>query len=203
MINRINRIKNLIVSPKNEWGVIEGENMPHVKLFTSYVLPLSLITVVAAFIGYGVIGYSVFGFRVHSIELGVKQAIVQWITMVAGIYVSALGIYFLAKPFGANKNFDKSFSLVAHAYTPFLLSGIFYILPSISWLAFLLGIYSLYLLYLGLQPMMKAPAEKNTGYFFASLGTIVAAAMTIWLMVWIFMLIVGAIFYGSALRYGF
>jgi hypothetical protein len=194
-----NRIKNILVSPKSEWDVIEGENTPHVKLLTSYVLPLSLIVAIAAFIGYGIIGYS---FRVHSIGMGVRQAIIQWVTMGVGLYVLTFAIFFLSKIFGANKNFDKSFSLAAYAYTPFFLGGIFYILPLISWMAFLVGIYGFFLLFVGIQPMMKAPAEKNIGYFFATLGATIAAAMTIWFIVWIFILIGSAIFIGSALHYG-
>ena len=194
----INRIKNIIMSPKTEWDVIEGETTPHVKLFTSYILPLSLIPAIAAFIGYGLIGYSVLGFHVHSIEWGVRQAIVQWITMAIGVYITAFVVDFLAEHFGAKKNFDKSFSLVAHAYTPALLGGIFYILPSISWLAFVPGIYSLYLLYIGLQPMMKAPAEKNNGYFIASLVTmiVVTAILSVILGMILVRSYVGAGFYG-------
>jgi hypothetical protein len=163
------KIKNLIVSPKNEWGVIEGENSPHEVLFIKYVLPLSLIGAVAAFIGFGVIGYSVMGFRVHSLEWGFKQAIVQWVIMIGSVYLTAFVINMLADTFGATKSFDKAFSLVAHAYLPVFLGGIFYILPSLTWLAVIPGIYGLYLLYIGLQPMMKVAAEKNTVYFVISI----------------------------------
>jgi len=161
----INRVKQIITAPKDEWAVIEGENTPHVKLFTGYILPLSLIPAIAAFIGYGLIGYTVFGIRVNSIDWGVRQAIVHWITMVCGIYVTAFIVDLLAGNFGAQKNFDKAFSLVAYSYTPMLVAGIFYILPSLSWLASLAGLYGLYLLYIGLQPLMKVPADKNLGYF--------------------------------------
>ena len=51
----INRVKNVLVSPKTEWAVIEAENSPHAKVFTSYVLLLAIIPAAAAFIGYGLI----------------------------------------------------------------------------------------------------------------------------------------------------
>ena len=39
------------------------------------------------------------------------------------------------------------------------------ILPGIGWLIALVGgIYSIYLLYLGLSPTMKSPVEKSGGY---------------------------------------
>lgn len=165
----INKIKNILITPKTEWTTIEEENTPHVKLFVSYVLLLALIPAIAAFIGYGLIGYSVFGIRASSIEFGIRQAISQFITMAGGVYITAFVIDFLAEYFGSKKDFTKAFSLVTYSYTPMFLGGIFYILPSISWLASLAGIYSLYLLYIGLKPMMKTPDDKVTSYFVVSL----------------------------------
>ena len=67
---------------------------------------------------------------------------------------------------------------MAYSYAPMFVAGVFYILPSLSWLASLAGLYGLYLLYIGLQPMMKAPADKQTSYFVVSLiVTIVVSAV--------------------------
>ena len=175
----INRVKEILVAPKKEWATIEGENTSHAKLFTGYVLPLSLIPAIAIFIGYGLIGYRVLGVYVHSVEWGIRQAVVQWVAIAGGIYVTAFVINFLADHFGAKKDFDKSFALVAYAYTPACIGGIFYIFPSLSWLAGLAGLYGLYLLYIGLQPMMKAPAEKNTSYFIVSLVATIVVMVVI------------------------
>ena len=169
----INRVKNILTVPKTEWTAIEGENTPHVKLFTTYVLPLAVIPAVAAFIGYGLIGYSVLGFRVGSVGLGIRQAVTQFIVSAAGVYLTAFIINFLAENFGAKKNLDKAFSLVAYAYTPMFIGGIFYILPSLSILASLAGLYGLYLLYIGMQPLMKSPEDKTTVYFVVSLLTMI------------------------------
>ena len=166
----ISRVKNILFTPKTEWQTIEAENAPHMKVFTSYVALLALIPTIAAFIGYGLIGYRVplLG-NIASISLGIRYAIQYYILMAGGVYLTAFVINFLAENFGATKNFDKAFSLVAYAYTPMFVAGIFYILPSLAWIAGLGGIYSLYLLYIGLQPMMKQPAEKTTSYFVVSL----------------------------------
>jgi hypothetical protein len=172
-------VKNILVSPKTEWTTIEGENTPHVKLFTAYVLPLALIPAVAAFVGYGLIGYSVLGIHFHSMEWGVRQAIIQFIVIAGGAYVSAFVISLLAENFGARKDLDRAFSLVAYAYTPMCVGGVFYLLPSLSWLASLAGIYGLYLLYIGLKPMMQVPAEKNDSYFIVSLIVTVAVVFVL------------------------
>ena len=165
----INRIKNVLVSPKTEWVAIEAETEPHVKVLTSYVAPLALIPAVAAFIGYGLIGYSVLGVNITSSSFGLRQAIVLYITLVGGVYLTAFVIDMLAEKFGAVKDLNRAFSLVAYAYTPMFVAGVFYILPALSWIASLAGIYGLYLLYIGLQPMMKAPNDKQTSYFVVSL----------------------------------
>jgi hypothetical protein len=165
----INRIKSILVSPKGEWQTIGAENSPHLKVFTTYVVPLALIPAIAAFIGYGLIGYSVLGHHVGNIGWGVRQAIVQYAAMLGGTYITAFVINALAENFETRKDFDRAFSLVAYAYTPMFAGGVFYLLPSLSWLASLAGLYGLYLLYTGLQPVMKAPADKQMPYFVVAL----------------------------------
>jgi hypothetical protein len=174
----ISRIKSILTAPKKEWAVIESEHSSHAKVFTTYVVLLAIIPAVAAFIGYGLIGYSVLGVHVHSVSWGIRQAVVQYISMLGGTYLTAFVINALADNFGAKKEFDRAFSLVAYAYTPMFVGGVFYLLPSLSILASLAGLYGLYLLYTGLQPMMKTPADKQTSYFVISLiVTIVVSAV--------------------------
>jgi len=175
----IDRVKNVLFSPKTEWPTIEAENEPHAKVFTSYVVPLALIPAVAAFIGYGLIGYSVLGVKITTMGWGIRQAIMQYILMCGGVYLTAFIIDALAANFGARKDFNRAFSLVAYSYTPMFVAGVFYILPMLSWLASLAGLYGLYLLYIGLQPMMKAPEEKQTSYFVVSLIVTIVVSVVI------------------------
>jgi len=170
----INRIKNILVSPKTEWLTIDQENDTSITVLTKYVLLLAAIPAIAAFIGYGVIGYSVLGFHFASISLGIRQAIIQYVTVVGTVYITAYVVDVLASNFGSQKNFDKAFSLVAYAYTPAMVGGIFYIYHPLTIIAGLASLYSLYLLYIGLSPMMKTPSEKRTTYFVVSLLVLVA-----------------------------
>ena len=190
----VNRVKSILVSPKTEWPIIDGENDSHITVLTKYVLLLAAIPAVAAFIGYGLIGYSVLGFHSASVSLGIRHAIIQYITMVGGVYLTAFVINILAENFGSKKNFDKAFSLVAYSYTPAFIGGIFYIYHSLSILAGLASIYSLYLLYIGLTPMMKTSSEKRTSYFVVSLLVMLAAFF-------ILSMILTAVIVGSAYRF--
>jgi len=189
------RVKEILIAPKTEWTAIEGENTPYMKLFMSYVLPLSFIPAIAAFIGYGIIGTRFMGVHFHSIGFGIRQAVVQWVAMVAGVFLTAAIINLLADSFGAKKNYDRAFALVAYSYTPMFLAGIFLLLPSLSWLAMLAGLYGLYILYLGMKPMMGVSDEKNTVYFIISLvATIVVTG--------VLMAILGSILLRGAMTVG-
>jgi hypothetical protein len=174
----VEKVKSVLIDPKKEWVTVDAENVPWTKLFTGYVLPLALIPAIAAFVGYGLIGYSVFGVRIHSIEWGIRQALIQFISMTGGVYLTAFVVNLLADNFGAKKDFDRAFATVAYSYTPMFVAGIFLIYPAgLSWITSLSGLYGLYLLYTGLKPMMKSPDDKTTGYFIFTL--IVAAAVAV------------------------
>jgi len=157
----IDRAKNIILTPKKEWPIIEAEKTEHIKILKSWLLPLSLIPATAAFIGYGIF--------LRSLGLGLAYALLQLLVILGGAYLTAFIINILAEKFASEKNLNQAFALIAYSYTPACLGGIFYIIPSLSFIGSLIGLYSLYLIYIGIVPMMKTPAEKNTTYFIAIL----------------------------------
>jgi hypothetical protein len=193
----ISRVKNILVDPKNEWVTIEAERLPSTQLLTSYLLLLALIPAVGQFIGLGLIGKaSLLGIRTVGISFGLKGAITSYITMVGGVYLTALVINMLATSFGSEKNFDQAFALVVYAYTPMCIGGLFYIVPSLSILASLAGLYGLYILYIGLQPMMKTPADKTVVYFIIS----IVCLFVVWIVLGsILAIIMAAIFVTGAM----
>ncbi len=171
----IERLKKIIISPKNEWTVIKNENTSPTELLMKYLLPLALISAIAGFIGYGLIGFRMpFVGHVGSISYGIREAIVMLISTIGGVYITAYVIDLLAPSFGGTKNFQKAFQLVVYSYTPTMVAGILYILPTLSPIVFIAGLYGLYLLYLGLKPMMQSPDDKVTVYFIISLVVLIA-----------------------------
>ncbi len=191
----VNRAKNILVTPKTEWITIETEQYPNTTVLTSYLLLLALIPAICNFIGQGLIGYNVLGVHIGgTISWGVRQAIVSFISMIGGVYLTAFIIDLLAESFGSVKNFNQAFALVAYSYTPMCLAGIFYILPSLGIIATLAGLYGLYILYTGLATMMKTPEDKVTVYFIISLVCVIVVSVVLGL-------ILGAILLtGSAIR---
>ena len=168
-MNLFEQVKNILLTPKQEWNVIASKEEEHVKVLTSYLIILALIPTIAAFIGWGFIGLKVFFVKVVGVQLGIRYAIIQLVSILGGAYITALVFNELAPKFEAQKNFNKAFQLAAGCYTAICVGGIFYILPSLSWLASLAGLYALYLLYIGLKPMMNVPDSKATSYFVVSL----------------------------------
>lgn len=172
----VNRAKNIILSPKKEWEIIATENDNHVKVLTTYLLILALIPTVATFINWGVIGGT---FLKANFGWGLRYAIQQFVSIIGGAYLTAWIFDMLAPNFGAEKNFDRSFSLTAYCYTAFCIAGVFNIYWSLSILASLGGLYSLFLLYWGLKPMKNVPDDKVTSYFIIALICMVAVAMVL------------------------
>ncbi len=160
----VDRVKNIILSPKAEWERIAAEPFDLQKLYVGYVIPLAALAAVCGFIGMSIIGVSGFGisYRVP-IVAGVVQAIVQVVLGAAMVYVMALVTNALAPNFGSQPDVERAHKLAAYGCTAGFLAGVFAILPPLALLG-LVGLYSLYLIYVGLPVMMKTPQDKVIGY---------------------------------------
>ncbi|HEY3149854.1 MAG TPA: Yip1 family protein [Dongiaceae bacterium] len=154
-MNLVERVKAILLSPKTEWQVIEGEPGDANYLFTNYVAILAAVPAVAAFLGYSIAGLG--------IGRALFLAIFLYVVYCAAWYVEALVIDGLAPTFGGQKNFPNALKVAAYSSTAGWLAGIFQLIPPISVLS-ILGLYSLYLLWLGLPVLMKSPPDRATGY---------------------------------------
>ena len=161
----VERAKNIIVTPKTEWQVIAGETTPAAQLITGYVLPLAAIAAIAGFIGMSLLGalFGMLGVHVGFLW-GLVAAVYHLVMAVVMVYVMAFIIDALATSFGGQKNFAQALKTAAYTYTPVWVMSIVTIIPLLGILVLLAAIYAIYLLYLGLQAVMRAPAEKAAGY---------------------------------------
>ncbi len=161
----VERAKAILLTPRKEWPVIEAESATPASLYTGYIMLLAAIPAVAGFIGMSVFGMRVLGstFRVP-IGTGLTGAVVRYVATLAGVYVLALIIDALAPSFGGTRSQIQALKLAAYASTASWLAGIFLLIPGLSLLALLGGLYSLYLLFLGVPVMMKSPPDKSLAY---------------------------------------
>lgn len=161
----IDRVKSILLSPKTEWPVIEGESGTIKSIYQNYLIYLAAIPAIAGFIGTSIIGFGGFGvsFRVP-IGTGIAHMVVSYIVGLALAYVFAMIVDALAPTFKGQKNMLNSFKLVAYGGTAGFVAGIFTLIPSLSILGLLGSLYSIYLFYVGLPVMTKCPPEKALVY---------------------------------------
>jgi len=164
-MNLVERVKNIIVQPRREWQVIDAESHSVQGLYTQYVMILAAIPAVCGFIGLSLIGIGIFGATYHvPIAAGVAHMVVQYLMSLGVVYLFALIIDALAPTFGSQKNFGQAIKVAAFMPTPAWLAGVFSLIPALSIIGALLGLYSLYLLFVGLPMLMKTPADKAMPY---------------------------------------
>ena len=160
----LQRVKAILLQPREEWPVIEGEAGGIAAIYKSHVLPLAAIGPVAAFIHAVVFGNSFFGITHRpSFLSSLSTAVVSYIFTLVGVFLMALVIDFLAPRFGGTANRTNAFKLAAYSATAAWVAGIFQLVPGLGMLT-LLGLYGLYLLYVGIPVMMKAPEDKAIIY---------------------------------------
>ena len=76
----------------------------------------------------------------------------------------------LAPSFGSTKDPLKAMKVAAYYPTAGWVAGLLLLIPGVGVLAALIGgIYSLYLLYIGLPMLMRTPADKQVAYFVVTL----------------------------------
>ena len=187
-MNLIDRVKNILLTPKTEWLVIKTENATVGSLLTSYVIPLSLIPAVIAFLT---------GLFWTTITYGLVSAIIAVVSAIIAYYVGTYVTDALAPSFSSEKNLNRSAQLTAYSYTAVAVASILGIIPILGILVVLAGyVYSVYLMYLGTAPIKNTPEDKRVVY------VIVIIVIQI-VLYFILNAIFAAIVFRSLLGYGY
>lgn len=157
----IARVKAILTTPKTEWPVIAAESTTVADLYKTYIAILALIPAIGMLLA----------------TRSLTATVMQYVLGLAITYLMALIIDALAPTFGGQKNPVQALKTIGYAYTASWVAAIFAFLPVLGGLIALAGgIYSIYLLYLGLPQTMKCPPEKAGGY--TAVTIIVAIVLT-------------------------
>lgn len=178
-VNIVARVKAILLQPKATWEVIDDEPATISGLYRGYAIPLAAIPVVCGLLGTLLFGHgTMFGvtFRPNPVWT-IVQSIIQYGLGLGMIYVMALIIDGLAPNFEGTKSQIQAFKVAVYASTASWIGGVFLLLPALAPLSILTGLYSLYLLYLGIPRLMKAPEEKAVAY--TALVVVAAVVLTI------------------------
>ncbi len=176
----VERVKGILFNPSQEWAEIKSEENTIAQLYTSYAIILAAIPAVAQFIGNSIVGVSGFGVHVRwSVGNALGHAIVSYVFSLIGIYIVALIINALAPNFNSQKDTTSAFKLSLYSMTPVWIAGILYIIPALSVLVIIAGIYGIYILYLGLPILMNTPKDKAFIYVLV----IIVASVAVYLVI--------------------
>jgi hypothetical protein len=157
-MNIVDRVKNILITPKTEWSVIEGEPENVTDLYKNYIGILAAIPVLAFFVGKAIFGRS----PIFSSLVG---AVIQYALTLVLVYGIALIIDALAPHFGGQKNLLQSLKIVAYSSTAGWVAGIGWLLPGLGPIIVIIGsLYGIYLLYLGLPQITKCAVDKAPIY---------------------------------------
>jgi hypothetical protein len=159
----IDRIKNILLTPKTEWPVIEAEPTTIAQLYKGYAVYLLAFSALMSFVHMSVIGMAFWRMPVLT---GLAYAVVSFILGLLGLYVVGWVIDMLAPTFAGQRDRRQAVKIAAYAFTPGALGSVFSLLGLGlgSLLQLAAAIYGIYLLYLGLPVLMRSPRDKAAGY---------------------------------------
>lgn len=170
--NLVARVKGILLRPQTEWPIIEDEFATIGSLIRGYAVPLAAIGPVA-----GLLGGIVFGNNTPLIGLLIGAVLGYGLAL---LIVFALGLIIdaLASSFGGVTNRVQAMKTAVYSSTAGWVGGIAQLIPGIGWLIGLLAAcYGVYLLYLGLKQVMKAPEDKAVIYTVVVIVGLVIASM--------------------------
>jgi hypothetical protein len=178
----IGKILNLLLHPAEAWDAIEAEPATIEGLYRGWVLPLAAIPAVARALGlFSFRGFEIFGIRYQPSFVSVLgDAVASYALTLISVYLLALVVDQCALQFGGERSRTQAFKLVAYSGMAAWVSGVFMLLPTVGGLFALLGgLYSLYLLYLGLPKLMRSNPTLTLNYFGLTLLAAVLMALVI------------------------
>lgn len=160
----IARIVALLTRPKAEWVRIDCEAASVRGLMLGWVMPLAAIGPVAKLIGGQFFTYTNDGLRLSPpLMTALTEAVISYALSVAGLYVLSRLINGLATSFKGRRDPVAAMKVAAYSVTPAYLAGAFELLHVLQWLE-VAGLYSLYLLFVGLPAVMHAPRKRVLVY---------------------------------------
>ncbi|MEY3634764.1 MAG: hypothetical protein RLZZ61_1174 [Pseudomonadota bacterium] len=167
----VQRVKNIILKPTDEWTVIASEPATIGGLFTGYATPLALIPLVSTILFSGLLGISAAEMMGLGSSMSMNlmaitgMAVVGFILSLVTLFVMGVIVKLVSSSFNGTSDKVQAMKLMTYAGTP---TGV---VALVSWIPFLGALlsfaaiaYVVYLIYLGLHPVLGVPKEKIAGF---------------------------------------
>jgi hypothetical protein len=160
----INEAISVLTNPKEAL-----KNAKNQKVDTKDIIFYLAIVGIPTLLGY-IIGYGVFWFAWGGVfGASVGAGIAYYIIAIIGIIFFGYIFNALAQNFKSKQNQMLALKLVSYAATPWLLAGIFFIIPAAWFIAPLGALYGLYILYLGIPVFMETPKDQQIPYLIVAI----------------------------------
>jgi hypothetical protein len=177
-MNVVDRVRNILVTPKTEWPIIDAEPATVKSVFTGYAAIVALLPVV------GMLLAALIGGFIGVLGAMIVPMILTYVIGLAVLYGMALIADAMAPGFDGRKDPISALKLVVYAATPQWVAGFFAFIPGLALLLSLVGFgYAAYLLYLGSMATMKVPQAKAVAF--------TAVVILVWMAISFF--VIGAI----------
>jgi hypothetical protein len=204
----VDRAKNMILKPAEEWNVVADEPATVGGLFTGYAMILAAIPLATGILFTGLLGISAASFTGMSgagmaamgLTAVVGMTVIGYVLSLITLYLMSMIVNAVSPSFNGKSDMVRSTKLMTYASTPTWVSGL------VSWIPILGGLisigavaYVVYLIYLGLKPVLGVPQEKVAGF------TVVIVLIYIVLSFVVSGIILGLLFsafFGSAMMAG-
>jgi hypothetical protein len=165
------RLLPLLARPRETWLAYAAAQPSAKSIFFRYAVPLAAIPAVAKALGLMVFGIQIFGVLVKPAPvMAVAAGFLVYVAALLSALILAGVIDAFSAVFNGEKGFGRAMMLSVFAHAPGWLGGVFLVLPAMGVLPPLgiltigLTLYGFYLLYLGLQPVMKVKRDNCPVY---------------------------------------
>jgi hypothetical protein len=169
----VDRAIDICVKPRATFLEIEREKAGFTALYRDYVLWVAALPILAKF------AVTLHGPHAdRSISPILAGAVLDYVCLLAGVYVLALAIDALAPLFGGERDEDQALRLSAYSLTPSFVTGATGAFPGLAWTS-ILGLYSIVLVTLGLPRLMRCEDRRALGYGASAAVAMAGIAMAI------------------------
>lgn len=163
----VSRAINILTKPAAEWDVIAGETASVGGLIGGYAAILAAIGPIMSILFLGLLGMG--AGSIPGMSLGMTfiaaTAGASYVISLLVLYLMSLIVKAVSPSFNGNSDMVQATKLMTYSCTPAWLAGLLSWIPGIGFLVSIAAIvYVVYLIYLGLKPVMGVPQEKLAGF---------------------------------------
>lgn len=175
---------SLFTRPDRAWTSIRQKEDANSLHYLMHLLLLALIPSVCLFIGITYVGWSLVDEeRVRlAADSAFQLCLFLYITMVLGTVIMGLFVHWMARSFDVRPSLNLCIGFIAYTITPFFVAGIAGLYPN-RWFAaiviLLAGLYSTYLLFIGLPAFMRQRSSQSFLYASSIWGVALLVIVTV------------------------